>query len=591
MKVRGKLILLLSAALVITTSASTFLRLRWTRLRLESQLQQTARSTAEAIAVELGKRLPDTDTEDDVKEVLQKMLARHPVVSDLQWAPDSDEEIAKTFSIQPDIEEAVIARRPRAQSVRVRTDRQRREDGRRALLDHGQSSRRPGTRVVEVLLRSSGRVDPARWPAPVIPQPSPPQVRTVRTGERGQTPVYEARSVVDADGARHGELTIAVTREPIERLIRDEKIASTVATGVAMLLLMVFTWLVVDRVVGRPVNELGGAMKLVATGDLSPRVAPRRNDEIGGLQRGFNDMIGRMEQADREIRAFNRRLADEVRSATDDLASKNDALRRLNRLLFETRRELGDKERMAALGQLAAQLAHEIGTPLGSVSGHLQLALSNRELPAPQRERLQVAVQELGRISTIVRDYLDSTRRVEPERVAVDLPQIVDEAVRIVLGPGDRQAATVKRQIDGDASALVSDPALLRQILINLLSNAADAVVHAHTDGTGEVVVSAKRQAGRVHLCVADNGHGILPDDLARIFEPFYTTKGRGKGTGLGLAICRELATALGGRITVGSVPGQGSRFELDLPRELSAPHPNSGEWVLERSDQLRKPG
>ncbi len=584
MSVRVKILLLLSAALVVTTTASTLLRLRWTRLRLESQLRETARSTAEAIAGELRKRLPETDTDDDVKDVLQRQLAGHPVVSDLEWAPDSDEEIVKIFSIQPDMEEAVVARHPRTGAARVRNERQRREDARRALLDHGQSTRRPGTRVVEALLRTSGAVDPARWPPPAIPLPSPPQGRIVRTGERGATPVYEVRVPVDTTGALHGELTIAVTRAPIERLIRDEKIASTVITAAAVALLVVFTLLVVDRIIGRPVSELGAAMKRVESGDLSPRMEPRRDDELGRLQGGFNDMLGRLEEADREIRAFTRRLADEVRAATDDLAAKNVALQRLNRLLFETRRDLGDKERLAALGQLAAQLAHEIGTPLGSVSGHLQLALGNRELPAAQRERLQVAVQELARISRIVRDYLDSTRRVTPSLTTVDVAQVADDATGIVLGAGGRQAASVERAIPDEARTIVSDPGLLRQILINLLSNAADAVVQAHPDGGGEVRVAGERVGDRVRIAVSDNGHGIAPEDVARIFEPFYTTKGRGKGTGLGLAICRELASALGGKISVDSAPGRGSRFELELPRELTAPRPvgASGEWLVD---------
>src|SRR5439155_3595664 len=112
-------------------------------------------------------------------------------------------------------------------------------------------------------------------------------------------------------------------------------------------------------------------------------------------------MLARLQDADTEIRAFNRRLADEVRAATLDLARKNDALGQLNRLLLEARRQLGDKERMAALGQLAAQLAHEIGTPLGSVSRHLQLALTGRDVPAPLKDRLQVATRELERVSKI----------------------------------------------------------------------------------------------------------------------------------------------------------------------------------------------
>jgi signal transduction histidine kinase len=582
--VRVKLLLLLSAALAVTTMVSSMLRLRWTRSRLESQLQETAKSTAEAIASELQKRLPDTDTDEDVKDLLQRLLAHHPVVSEIVWLPESDEEIAKTFSIQPDMEEAIVARRQRTQSPRVRTERQRREDARRALLDHGQSSRRPGSRTVESLLRTTGTVDPGRWPAPVAPEPSPPQGRTVRTGERGQTAVYEFRTLVEPDGARRGELTIAVSREPIEQLIREEKIASTVITAAAMGLLVLFTLLVVDRVVGRPVNELSTAMKRVESGDLSPRVEPRRNDELGRLQHGFNDMIGRLQEADAEIRAFNRRLADEVRRATDDLATKNEALSRLNRLLFETRRELGDKERLAALGQLAAQLAHEIGTPLGSVSGHLQLAISNRELPPAQKERLGVAVQELQRISTIVRDYLDSTRRVAPARAEVDVTQTVDDALGIALGAGERQSVRVERALH-DPGRITSDAGLLRQILINLLTNAADAVVAAHPDGSGTVIVAAERSGDRVRLSVADNGHGIAAEDLARIFEPFYTTKGRGKGTGLGLAICRELAIALGGRISVDSAPGRGSRFELEIPLEPPPPIEQSGDWqALDRA-------
>jgi hypothetical protein len=201
MTVRLKLLLLLSAALAVTTTVSTLLRLRWTRVRLESQLSETARSTAESISGELLKRLPEADSDEDVQDIVQKLMARHPVVSYLEWAPDTDEESAKIFSIKPDMEEAVVARRARAPSVRVRTERQRREDARRALLDHGQSSRRPGTRVVESMLRSSGQVDVTRWPAPVVPQPGPPQGRTVRSGERGATPVYEVRQVVEEGGA------------------------------------------------------------------------------------------------------------------------------------------------------------------------------------------------------------------------------------------------------------------------------------------------------------------------------------------------------------------------------------------------------
>ncbi len=361
----------------------------------------------------------------------------------------------------------------------------------------------------------------------------------------------------------HGDLIVTKSDEPVASVVRAEEISSVLITGSAVLLLMLFTAYTVNRVVGRPVSLLEAAMKRVEGGMLDERVPVATHDEVGALSRGFNAMLSRLAEADGEIRAFNRRLADEVKAATLDLARKNETLAQLNRLLRETRQELGDKERLAALGQLAAQLAHEIGTPLGSVSGHLQLALSGRDVPQALKDRLQVATRELERVSKIVRDYLDSTRTVAPERVAVDVERVVDEALGICIGADARARIDVQKKIEGAAARADTDPGLLRQILVNLITNAVDAV----REGGGHIRVEAAPRDGAVAIAVADDGVGIAAEDAARIFEPFYTTKGRGKGTGLGLAICRELAIALGGRITVESAPGRGSTFTVTLPR------------------------
>ena len=185
-----------------------------------------------------------------------------------------------------------------------------------------------------------------------------------------------------------------------------------------------------------------------------------------------------------------------------------------------------------------------------------------------------MATKEVQRVSTIVRDYLDSTRPIKPARLRTDLARLVDEAVGIALGAGEPPGLELSRHVDASAATIETDPGLLRQILINLLTNAIDAV-GGREGGRGRVAVSAAEQGGAIHLQVSDDGVGIGAEDAARIFEPFYTTKGRGKGTGLGLAICRELATALGGRLSVESRPGQGSTFTLRLPagpRTQSAP-------------------
>lgn len=284
-------------------------------------------------------------------------------------------------------------------------------------------------------------------------------------------------------------------------------------------------------------------------------------DEVGRLSQGFNQMLEQLSNANREIREFNLRLAQEIDLATQDLSRKNMALGQLNRLLNDLRRENASKVRLATLGQLAAQLAHEIGTPLSSVSGHLQLALLQRDLTPTLRERLEVATREIARIGRIVRDYLDSTRGLEPERKPTSLRQLLHEAVEVTGGVEQPSKPAVSIAISDEPADFVTDPGLLRQILINLLSNAFDAIAN-----NGYVTVAGGTKNGKVEISVSDTGAGISPEDQLSIFEPFYTTKGRGKNTGLGLAICRELAKTLGGSIEVKSTPGKGSTFTVHLP-------------------------
>jgi signal transduction histidine kinase len=328
------------------------------------------------------------------------------------------------------------------------------------------------------------------------------------------------------------------------------------------MVLVLLSGFIIDRVVLRRLDILARAMRDVEAGDLDRRVPMDTNDEVGRLSHGFNRMLGQLSTANREIHAFNQRLAREIETATQDLSRKNMALEQFNRLLNELRRENASKVRLAALGQLAAQLAHEIGTPLSSVSGHLQLALSQRDLSPNLRDRLEVSTREIARIGRIVRDYLDSTRSLEAERKLVSLRQVLSEAIEITRGGELGSKKTLTLDLPDDPADLVTDPGLLRQIVINLLSNALDAV-----EREGLVTLAVRSQDDHVLITVRDTGTGIAPEDLRRIFEPFYTTKGRGKGTGLGLAICRELAKALGGTIAVESTPGEGSAFTLRLPR------------------------
>jgi two-component system, NtrC family, sensor kinase len=383
-------------------------------------------------------------------------------------------------------------------------------------------------------------------------------------GEAQEQPIELA---VDLKGPWKATLVMRWTLGPVESFLKtEEQISIIFAIGFVVVLTLV-SGLITSRVIGQPLEALAGAMRDVEKGDLSRRVPVDTVDEVGRLSQGFNRMLGQLSQADAQIRAFNQRLAAEIEAATHDLSEKNTALAQLNRLLSDARRDAASKVQLATLGQLAAQLAHEIGTPLSSVSGHVQLALLQRDLSPALRERLEVSAREVERISKIVRDYLDSTRPLEPERRTTPLPRLLEEAVELVRGAEPAARATVTCQIDESVGEVVTDPGLLRQIVVNLLSNALDAV-----DRSGRVDVAAHTEDGDVLITVSDTGHGISPEDLRRIFEPFYTTKGRGKGTGLGLAICRQLTAALGGTISVQSQPGKGSTFYVRLPREGAAP-------------------
>jgi signal transduction histidine kinase len=283
-------------------------------------------------------------------------------------------------------------------------------------------------------------------------------------------------------------------------------------------------------------------------------------------------MLDRLQEADKTVRSFNERLASEVAVATAALSEQNAALGQLNTLLGRTREDLAHKERLAALGQLAAQLAHEIGTPLGSVSGHLQLAMASPDCPPSMRERLNIASSEITRVSRIIRDYLDSTRRIDPDISTVQVDRTIREAVDVARGGNPTRAAPVSVEVTGEAGSWRTDEDVTRQILVNLVANALDAVGTSKDGEGGLVTVRATTEEGKTPgrkelvLRVIDNGPGLGPDALGRLFEPFYTTKGRGKGTGLGLAICRELTSSLGGRIEGASEPGRGTTFTVRLP-------------------------
>jgi signal transduction histidine kinase len=506
--IRAKVWILVAVSAALTAGATLWVRIYAMRSELTRQAQSSAEEIADDIKQNLERFEPDAE-ERDYAIALSNYINRHPRIQRLQLVVEHD--VPSSSSVR-------IVAHPRGEATEI-------------------------TRL-----------------------PSLPHEPIVYTRKATDGDVYILQRFVDLKGPYQGNLLMHWGLGPVESIIKVTERWSLILGAAHLVALVLVIGFLIDRIVLRRLDILAKAMRDVEAGDLDRRVALGSPDEVGRLSQGFNQMLGQLSNANRAIRQFNQRLAQEVESATQDLSRKNVALAQLNRLLNDLRQENASKVRLATLGQLAAQLAHEIGTPLSSVSGHLQLALLQRDLQPSLRERLDVATREIARIGRIVRDYLDSTRALEPEHKPTSLRQLLQEAIEVTGGGEFAARRAVAIELTQEPADFVTDPGLLRQIVINLLSNAFDAIAR-----DGHVTVTAGVQHGLVSIAVTDTGAGISPQDLRSIFEPFYTTKGRGRGTGLGLAICRELAKALGGSIEVESKPGKGSTFTVHLP--LQPPH------------------
>ena len=313
----------------------------------------------------------------------------------------------------------------------------------------------------------------------------------------------------------------------------------------------------VHWVVLRPIRRFLGAMRRVERGDTTATVELASRDEFGELARHFNDMMER-------LRDFNDELQTRVKEATAELEGRYREVERLNELLFSLQRRLGHAERLALAGQVMAEVAHEVGTPLHSVVGHVDLF--RRELaalPAPtgMHTRLQVIDEQLTRVTGIITELLDLTRR-EPERPApVDLNRLVLDMVELVRPAVVQHRLTIQAVTTPDLPRVSGHPHPLQQVVLNLLTNAIDA-----TPPGGSVRVATRAHADEVELEVSDTGRGIPEAERQRVFEPFFSTKAGGRGTGLGLFVSSQIVRDHQGRIDLTSTEGRGTTFRVRLP-------------------------
>ncbi len=425
--------------------------------------------------------------------------------------------------------------------------------------------RHRGIRSAELVLRRPGKDDVVRiqygaqGPEISFEQVDyafPSQLETRLAGE-GQARAWQVDlPVKDSFGHTVASVRLEAYLAEAERIGARERRVFLAVTVVGGLVLVAALYLILGRILARPLSRLAEAMAAVESGALDRAAIPGtgREDEIGTVARGLDAMLAR-------IRGFSRELQEEVDAATADLARKNRALAELNDLLIEARRDLGAKEQLAALGQLSGTIAHELGNPLNAMSGNVQLLARAPACPPEMRDGLLAIEGEVKRMTGIIRRFLDSARALAPEPEPVDVRSLVDEALSLSVSAEARGRLEVVRDVPPEIGRVTVDPSLVRHVLANFVSNALDAMPQG-----GRLTVRARRDGGDLAISVSDTGPGISAEERKHIFEPFYTTKKPGKGTGLGLAICREIASALKGHVDVESRPGAGATFTLLVP-------------------------
>ena len=287
--------------------------------------------------------------------------------------------------------------------------------------------------------------------------------------------------------------------------------------------------LLIVRTISRPLQRITLAAVQVTEGNYGTQVDLRKsNDEIGLLANSFNEMSRKMSADIESLRSLNEKLAR--------------------------------AERLAAMGTLAAGVAHEVNNPLASISSLVQMLRSQSADNAETKEKLDLISTQIDRITRVTRDLTEFARVRPASRSEVDINEVIEASLRLASFDSEFQKLELVKSLSSDLGRIVADGDQLQQVFLNLLLNSRDAMPLG-----GTLSVSSTRKNGEITISIKDSGAGISDSARTQLFDPFFTTKPAGKGTGLGLSVCYGIVSAHDGRIEVESKSG-GTVFNVILP-------------------------
>lgn len=367
------------------------------------------------------------------------------------------------------------------------------------------------------------------------------------------------------------------------KAVKKSIVDATTATVLVTLLVVISTIIVLTLIISaitKPVTQLVDVTNQIAQGDLSRRVEISQGDQIGQLASTFNKMIESLQHSRNEIEQYNRNLEEKIIERTQQLE--------------EAQAQLIQSEKLSAIGQLAAGVAHELNNPLGGILGYAQFTLEKLRKNVPDntnQKEIDSYIRYVSdietqarRCKTIVQNLLRFSRSSQSiDFEEVDINAAIEETVTFVEHQLRLSQLELEVSLDPAVPTIMGNVGQLQQVFTNLIINA----MHASEPNSRIEVLTRFSPAlgefgGAVELSFVDHGCGIHEENLKKIFEPFFTTKDVGKGTGLGLSVSYGIIKAHQGEINVTSVPGDGTTFTIILPVQKPAPKSDTVERTLE---------
>jgi two-component system NtrC family sensor kinase len=350
-----------------------------------------------------------------------------------------------------------------------------------------------------------------------------------------------------------GVIDVTMDLSAVDAMMAKGRRQVLLVSVVSIVAICVIVALILIHFFTRPAKELVLGTHRISGGDLGHFIPVATNDEMGFLASSFNQMTRDLQRAHAEIQEGMRNLEQKVEERTQELKA--------------TQSQLLRSEKLAAVGALAATVAHEINNPLTGVYTYIRLMErkidQGQHAPADIEKfkgYLDTMRREVERTAAIVQNLLDFTRPKEPVRKPMSLPKVVEESLSLV---GNKLRLNNIEVVNGmhPLPDIMADPAHMKQVFINLMINACEAMEEG---GTLTIGCECNEAENTVTVEIHDTGVGIEAENLARIFDPFFSTKE--KGTGLGLSVVHGIVSRHNGKVAIESAPGSGTHLRIMLP-------------------------